>query len=84
MVVNTEPIRASLVMLGLDGSKLSTITSSLSDSSLFTDTLCRLGHLIPTVRVVAISGNNLIVSPSGPSFSADANTVQNVAIVATQ
>jgi hypothetical protein len=34
--------------------------------------------------VFAIFGNNLIVNPSEPGLSADAYTVQNVTIIATQ
>jgi hypothetical protein len=35
-------------------------------------------------RTFAISGNSLIVNPSGPGLFADANTTLNVTIVATQ
>jgi hypothetical protein len=34
--------------------------------------------------IFALSGNNLIINPSGPGLSAAPNSTQNVTIVATQ
>lgn len=66
------------------GSVLATITASWSDGSPFTGTLSFAQPYSNDKGVFALSGNNLIVNPSGPGLSADANTLQNVTIVATQ
>jgi hypothetical protein len=66
------------------GSVVATINPSWSDGSPFTGTLSFAQPWSNDNGIFAISGNNLIVNPSGPGLSADANTVQNVTIVATQ
>jgi Domain of unknown function (DUF4082) len=63
---------------------VATITPTWSDGSPFTGTLSFGPPYSNDQGVFAISGNNLIVNPSGPGLSADANTVQNVTIVVTQ
>jgi hypothetical protein len=66
------------------GSLVATITPTWNDGSPFTGTLSFGPPYSNDQGVFAISGNNLIVNPSGPGVSADANTVQNVTIVAIQ
>jgi len=66
------------------GSVVATISATWSDGSPFTGTLSFAPPYSNDGAVFAISGNNLIVNPSGPGLFADANTVQNVTIVATQ
>ena len=63
---------------------MATITAAWSDGSPFTGTLGFAAPYSNDQGTFAISGNNLIVNPSGPGVSADANTTQNVTIVATQ
>jgi hypothetical protein len=67
------------------GSIVATISPTWSDGSPFTGTLSFAQPYSNDNGIFAISGNNLIVNPSGPGIpAADANTVQNVTIVATQ
>jgi len=66
------------------GSAAATITATWSDGSPFTGTLTFGSPYSNDNATFAISGNNLIINPAGPGVSADANTVQNVTIVATQ
>jgi hypothetical protein len=66
------------------GSVVASISATWSDGSPFTGTLSFAQPYSNDQGVFAISGNNLVVNPSGPGLSADANTVQNVTIVATQ
>jgi hypothetical protein len=66
------------------GSVVATISATWSDGSPFTGTLSFAQPYSNDQGIFAISGKNLIVNPSGPGLSADANTVQNVTIVATQ
>jgi hypothetical protein len=63
---------------------VATITTSWSDGSPFTGTFSFAQPYSNDQGIFAISGNNLIISPSGPGVSADANTVQQVTIAATQ
>ena len=65
------------------GSVVATITASWSDGSPFTGSLSFGPPYSNDGGVFAISGNNLIVNPAGPGVSADANTTQNVTVVAT-
>ena len=66
------------------GSVVATITPTWSDGGRFIETLSFGSPNSNDQGVFAISGNNLIVNTSGPGVSADANTVQNVTIVAAQ
>jgi hypothetical protein len=65
------------------GSVVATILVSWSDGSPFTGTLGFAQPYSNDGGVFAISGNNLIINPTGPGVSPDANTTLNVTIVAT-
>jgi len=66
------------------GSVVATIVASWSNGSPFTGTLSFAPPYSNDQGVFAISGNNLIVNPSGPGVSSDADTTLNATIVATQ
>jgi len=84
LVLNFNPSNPSIPANMPLGSVVATITPSWSDGSPFTGTLSFAQPYSNDQGGFAISGNNLIINPSGPGLSADANTVQNVTIVATQ
>ncbi|HKM72874.1 MAG TPA: hypothetical protein VJX94_22885, partial [Stellaceae bacterium] len=65
-------------------SVVATITASWSDGSPFAGTLSFGPPYSNDQGVFAISGNSLIVNPSGPGVSSDANATLNVTVVATQ
>jgi hypothetical protein len=84
LVLNFNPPNPSIPANTPLGSVVATVTANWSDGSPFTGTLSFAQPYSNDQGVFAISGNNLIINPSGPGLSADANTVQNVTIVATQ
>jgi hypothetical protein len=84
LVLNFNPPHPSIPANTPLGSVVATITPSWSDGSPFTGTLSFAQPYSNDQGVFAMSGNNLIINPSGPGLSADANTVQNVTIGATQ
>jgi hypothetical protein len=84
LVLNFNPTNPSIAANAPLGSVVATVTPSWSDGSPFTGTLSFAQPYSNDNGVFAMSGNNLIVNPSGQGVSADANTVQNVTIVATQ
>jgi len=84
LVLNFNPPHPSIPANASLGSVVATISATWSDGSPFTGTLSFAPPYSNDGAVFAISGNNLIVNPSGPGLFADANTVQNVTIVATQ
>ena len=84
LVLNFDPPNPSITSSAPLGSVVTTIIASWSDGSPFTGPLSFAPPYSNNQGVFAISGNNLIVSPSGPGVSSDANTTLNVTIVATQ
>jgi hypothetical protein len=82
--LSLSPSRPSVASDATLGSAVATITATWSDGSPFTGTLTFGSPYSNDNATFAISGNNLIINPAGPGVSADANTVQNVTIVATQ
>ena len=66
------------------GSVVATVAAHWSDGSPFAGTLSFAPPYSNDQGIFAISDNNLIVNPSGPGLSSDANTTQNVTIVASQ
>lgn len=84
LVLNFNPPNPSIPASTPLGSMVAAIIPSWSDGSPFTGTLSFGPPYSNDQATFAISGNNLIVNPSGPGISADANTVQNVTIVASQ
>jgi hypothetical protein len=84
LLINFSPTNPSMPANAALGTVVATITPTWSDGSPFTGTLSFARPYSNDQMVFAISGDNLIINPSGPGVSADANTVQNVTIVATQ
>jgi len=84
LVLNVNPANPSIPANTPLGSVVATITPTWSDGSPFTGKLSFAQPYSNDQGVFAISGHNLIINPSGSGVSADANTVQNVTIVATQ
>jgi len=84
LALSFNPPNPSIAANAPLGSVVATITPTWSDGGRFIGTLSFGPPNSNDQGVFAISGNNLIVNTSGPGVSADANTVQNVTIVATQ
>ena len=84
LVLKFNPPNPSISATAPLGSVVATITPTWSDGSPFTGTLSFAQPYSNDQGIFAISGNNLIVNRSGPGLSADANTVQQVTIVAAQ
>jgi hypothetical protein len=84
LVLSFNPANPSITASAPLGSAVATIAAGWSDGSPFTGTLSFGPPYSNDQGVFAISGNNLIVNPSGPGVSTDANTTLNVTIVATQ
>lgn len=84
LLLSFNPPNPSIPASAPLGSVAATIVPSWSDGSPFTGTLSFAPPYSNDQAAFAISGNKLIVNPSGPGISSDANTVQYVTIVATQ
>ena len=84
LTLNFNPSNPSVPANAPLGTVVATINPTWSDGSPFTGTLSFAKPYSNDEGVFAISGSNLIINPAGPGLSADANTVQNVSIVATQ
>jgi hypothetical protein len=84
LVLNFNPPNPSIPANAPLGSVVAIISPTWSDGSPFTGTLSFAQPYSNDQGTFTISGKNLIISQSGPGLSADANTVQNVTIVATQ
>lgn len=84
LTLSFNPAKPSIANTTPLGSTVATITAAWSDGSPFIGTLGFAAPYSNDHGTFAISGNNLIVNPVGPGVSADANTTQNVTIVATQ
>jgi Domain of unknown function (DUF4082) len=84
LVLNFNPPNPNIPANTPLGSVVATVTATWSDGSPFTGTLSFARPYSNDQGVFAMSGNNLIVNPSAAGVFADANTVQNVTIVATQ
>jgi hypothetical protein len=83
LTLSFNPPNPSIATSAPLGSVVATITASWSDGSPFTGTLGFAPPYSNDQGIFAISGNNLVINPSGPGVS-NANTTQNVTIVATQ
>jgi hypothetical protein len=84
LILSFDPPNPNIMSNAPLGSVVATITASWSDSSPFTGTLSFGPPYSTDKGTFAIIGNTLIVDPLGPGLSGDANTTQNVTIVATQ
>jgi len=84
LTLTFDPANPTAASNASAGTVVATITASWSDGSPFTGTLSFGPPYSDDQGVFAISGNSLIINPSGPGLSNDADTVQDVTIVATQ
>ena len=84
LTLSFNPSSANIPANAALGSVVATITASWSDGSPFTGTLSFAQPYSSDNGMFALSGNDLILNPSGPGLSADTNTVQNVTVAATQ
>jgi Domain of unknown function (DUF4082) len=84
LVLSFNPSSPSITSSTPLGSVVAAITASWSDGSPYTGTLSFGPPYSNDQGVFAISEDNLIINPSGPGVSSDANTTLNVTIVATQ
>jgi hypothetical protein len=83
LTLSFDPPQPSITSDAPLGSVVATITASWSDASPFTGTFSFGPPYSNQQGTFAIVGNTLIIDPSGPGVSHDANTTQNVTIVAT-
>jgi hypothetical protein len=84
LILTFNPPRPSIPSDTPLGATVATIVASWSDGSPFTGTFSFGLPYSNDQGTFAISGNSLIVNPSGPGLSSDANTTRYVTIVATQ
>jgi hypothetical protein len=79
-----QPPNPSITSTTPSGTMVATIVGAWSDGSPFTGTFSFAQPYSNDGGVFALSGNQLIINPSGPGVGSDAGTVQNVTVVATQ
>jgi len=84
LTLSFNPASPSIPSNAPGGTVVATIAASWSDGSPFAGTFSFSQPYSNDQGIFAISGNNLIVNPSGPGLSGDANTVQKVTIAAIQ
>jgi hypothetical protein len=84
LMLSFDPPKPSITSSSPLGAVVATIAPSWSDGSPFTGTLSFGPPYSNNQGVFAISGRSLIVNPSGPGVSSDANATLNVTIVAMQ
>ena len=84
LTLSFNPPNPSITSSAPLDSVVATITASWSDGSPFAGTLSFGPPYSNDQGVFAISGDSLIVNPSGPGVSSDANATLNVTVVATQ
>jgi hypothetical protein len=84
LTLSFNPASPSVASNAPGGTVVATISASWSDGSPFTGTLSFGAPNSNDKAAFAISGNQLIVNPSGPGLSANGGTTQAVTIVATQ
>jgi hypothetical protein len=84
LVLTLNPPNPSITSDTPLGATVATIVASWSDGSPFTGTLSFGPPYSNDQGTFAISGNSLIVNPNGSGVSGDANTTQQVTIVAAQ
>jgi hypothetical protein len=84
LLLSFNPPNPSIPASAPLGTEVATITPGWSDGSPFTGTLSFAPPYSNNHGVFAISGNNLIINPSGPGVTSDVNLTLNVTISATQ
>jgi hypothetical protein len=84
LILSFNPPNPSIASSAPLGSVVAAVTASWSDGSPFTGTLSLAPPYSNAQGVFSISGNDLIVNPTGPGLPSDAKTTLNVTIVATQ
>ena len=83
-MISFNPSNPSIPANAPKGTVVAQIQVRMSDGSAFTGVLGFGTPYENDNNTFAISGKNLIVNPTGPGLSTDANTTQNVTIVAQQ
>lgn len=84
LLMSFNPPNPSIAANTSAGTVVATVNVSWSNGSPFTGTLAFAAPFSNDNATFVLSGDNLIVNPSGRGVSADTNTTQNVTIVATQ
>jgi hypothetical protein len=84
LTVSFNPPKPSIPSNAPANTVVAKVIASWSNGSPFTGTLSFGPPYSNDAAIFAISGNDLIINPSGSGVSSDANTTQNVTIVATQ
>jgi hypothetical protein len=84
LMMSFVPTNPSIPASTAPGSTVATVNASWSDGSPFTGTLGFAAPYSDDSGTFALSGNSIIVNPSGRGVCADGGTVQNVTVVATQ
>jgi len=84
LTVVLNPVNPTIPSTTPLGTVVATVTVTWSDGSPFTGTLSFGPPNNNGGGVYALSGNNLIINPSGPGVGPAGGSVQNVTIVATQ
>ena len=84
LTVSFNPPNPSIPSNAPANTVVAKVIASWSNGSPFTGTLSFGSPYSNDGAIFAVSGNDLIVNPSGPGVSSDASTTQNVTIVATQ
>jgi hypothetical protein len=82
--VSFNPPNPSIPSNAPAGTVVTTIAATWSNGAPFTGALSFGLPYSNDNGTFAISGNNLIINPTGPGVSSDGNTVQNVTVIATQ
>lgn len=84
LALSFNPPNPSISASASAATVVATITASWSDGSAFTGTLGFGSPYSNDQGTFVISGNQLIVSSTGPGVSADSGTTQNITITAVQ
>lgn len=83
-VISFNPPHPSIPANAPRGTVVAAIKVTMSDGSAFSGALGFGTPYLDDNATFTISGGNLIVNTSGPGLSADANTTQDVTVVAQQ
>jgi hypothetical protein len=84
LTLSFDPPSPSIAPSGPDGTVVATIIAAWSDGTPFTGTLGFGPPFYNDAGTFAISGNKVIINPTGPGISARGGTTRNVTITATQ
>jgi hypothetical protein len=84
LMLSFSPPNPSIPPNAPGGTVVATAVASWSDGSEFTGTYSFGQPYSNDGGVFVLNGNQIIVNPSGPGLSAEANTTQNITVIATQ